>query len=321
VAFVSLEAGERLLVDRFLDDILRERSTVSADGFLQDAHVLAQELPKRIRMEAYRFKLAESAIALCIKNNPISPNLPPTPSQISGRRNTLDRQEILHVLYCSLIGEPFAWSSIQNGNLINDVIPICENADKPMSSGSTHLFDFHTEDAFHPWAGDYLGLLCLRNPSRTPTLIACIDDITLGGESMKLLFERRFVIGANVAHDVPVSARRIPVLFGSRSRPYLRINTNVDPQLADDQQALNAYRELVDQLREHSKEVVLEPGDCFVLDNLRAAHGRSSYKPEYAGADRWLKRIYITSDLRKSRRLRVTSESRLINSQLQVSYE
>jgi hypothetical protein len=226
----------------------------------------------------------------------------------------------LHALYCSLVGEPFAWSSIQNGNIINEVIPIAENADRPMSSGSTNLFDLHTEDAFHPLAGEYLGLFCLRNPAKTPTLIACIDDVTLSDASKRVLSEPRFVIGANVAHDLAASDHRVSVLFGATAHPYLRINTNVEPRLSHDPEALDADRELTNQLRTHAVAFALEPGDCFILDNLKAAHGRPPYRPEYSGSDRWIKRIYITMDLRKSRHLRTIPESRVIDSQAQLAY-
>ena len=117
------------------------------------------------------------------------------------------------------------------------------------------------------------------------------------------------------------SARRVPILFGSRTHPYLRINTNADPGLSHDLEAMAAYRGLVDQLRAHVVKVVLEPGDCFILDNLRTAHGRPAYRPEYSGSDRWLKRIYITVDLRKSRHLRTAPDSRGIDSQKQPAYD
>jgi hypothetical protein len=320
VESLSLDAQECLAIEHLLNEILQEHPTVSASAFLLYAQLVAHELPRRVRTEIYRFKLTECATALCIKNNRVSSDLGSTPTDIPCACESLNREEVLHLLYCSLVGEPFAWSSIQNGNLINEVIPIAENADKPMSSGSTNLFDLHTEDAFHPLAGDYLGLFCLRNPTKTPTFIASIDDVSLSETSKRVLSEPRFIISANVAHDVAASDRRVPILFGSTAHPYFRINTNVEPGLSGDREAMVAYRELTDQLRTHAVALALEPGDCFILDNLRAAHGRPPYQPEYSGSDRWLKRIYITMDLRKSRHLRTAPESRVINPQTQCAY-
>jgi hypothetical protein len=318
---LTLEPEESVLIEQLLSEVLKGHSSVSVTEFLVQAHVVAQELPRRIRTQLYRFKLTERAAALCIKNNYVSEDLPPTPTHIPATSENWNREEILHVLYCSLVGEPFAWSSIQNGNLMNEVIPIAEHADRPMSSGSSYLFDLHTEDAFHPLMGDYLGLFCLRNQQRTPTLIACIDDTRLSEASKCILFGPRFIVGANVAHDVPNADRRMPILFGAKTHPYLRINTNVDPDLSQDPDAMKAYQELIDQLRAHIVEIVLEPGDCFIMDNLRAAHGRPAYQPAFLGSDRWLKRLYVTADLRKSRHLRTAPEARIINSQGQSTYD
>jgi alpha-ketoglutarate-dependent taurine dioxygenase len=57
---------------------------------------------------------------------------------------------------------------------------------------------------------------------------------------------------------------------------------------------------------------VLEPGDFVFIDNYRAVHGRKPFKARYDGNDRWLKRINITRDLRKSRDARLSSTERLI---------
>jgi hypothetical protein len=282
--------------------------------------VVAQNLPKRVRESVYHFKLFESSTALCVQRSPISAAVGPTPDAIPNDKRWLTREEILHVLYSQLVGESFAWSSIQNGILINEVIPMEENAEKPMSSGSTHLFDLHTEDAFHPLRGEYLSLLCLRNPSRAATLISSINDVVLPEDVKSVLFEPRFIVGANVAHHVDGVRQRTPLLFGSRQSPYLCINANVDPELSSDPDALRSYEKLLEQLREHMVEVVLDPGDWFLLDNFKAVHGRVPYRPQYNGLDRWLKRIYITSDLRRSRHLRDSPEGRILKTYARSTY-
>jgi len=47
---------------------------------------------------------------------------------------------------------------------------------------------------------------------------------------------------------------------------------------------------------------VLLSGDLLVLDNRRAAHARTTFRPRYDGSDRWLLRIMTTSDGRQHRR-------------------
>jgi|GEM_PF-5288453 len=73
------------------------------------------------------------------------------------------REQALHAMFATQLGEPIAWTSQQSGNFFNDIIPIRENEDKAISSGSQNLFDLHTEDAaLFPHTPDYLGLMGLR---------------------------------------------------------------------------------------------------------------------------------------------------------------
>jgi alpha-ketoglutarate-dependent taurine dioxygenase len=60
------------------------------------------------------------------------------------------------------------------------------------------------------------------------------------------------------------------------------------------------------------QDFVLKPGDFVFIDNYRTVHGRRPFKARYNGYDRWLKRINITKDLRKSRDARLASTERHI---------
>jgi len=313
--YIELLAREARQIEKLLKEMCPEDSPVETDRFLREAHVLAHGLPKRIRRELYEFKLFESSPGICIRHNPVrSESIGPTPDHIPSREEKLyiTREEMLHVLYASLLGEVFAWSSIQNGNIINEVIPLRENEEKPMSSGSRYFFGFHTEDAFHQYSGDYFGLMCLRNPARTATVISTLGAADLDDETKRILSEPRFTVGANIAHSVAKVSDKVPILFGHKDSPYLRINLNADPEVENDGEAQAALEKLVMTLNKNACEVVLDRGDCFYLDNFRAVHGRAPYTPSYDGQDRWLKRLYITSYLRKSRDLRDSPESRII---------
>ncbi len=311
---LELEPSDIVQIDALLDAVFEGRRLVEIDSFLGEARLYAHELPRRVRQAVYGFQLLESHIALCIRNSPLRlAEIGPTPTAIPpyAISRALTRQEALHILYSSLLGEPFTWSSIQNGNIINEIIPIHADAGRPISSGSANRFDLHTEDAFHECAGDYLGLMCLRNPTATPTLIAPIPA-GLGEGALDILREPRFVIGANVAHEVDRKPKRMPILFGHPDAPYMRINLNVDPQLINDPPAQAAYDSFGQALQACAEPVVLHPGDCFYLDNYRAAHGRPPYAPAFEGGDRWLKRVYVTGYLRRSRAERGAPEARLI---------
>jgi hypothetical protein len=61
-----------------------------------------------------------------------------------------------------------------------------------------------------------------------------------------------------------------------------------------------AIDHLIRAIDETLTGVALMPGECLFIDNYKTVHGRDSFKARFDGTDRWLKRIDITRDLRKS---------------------
>jgi hypothetical protein len=49
------------------------------------------------------------------------------------------------------------------------------------------------------------------------------------------------------------------------------------------------------------------------VDNYRAVHGRRPFTARYDGTDRWLKRIGVSRDLRRSRDAGATGAARVIS--------
>ncbi len=313
--YIYLTEKEVKAILYLLDEIFDGQDRVATDNFFLMAHTFAQELPRRIRKIFYQMKLEESVVGLCIKNSPLDlKTIGKTPSCLPSKdeEQWLTRAEVLHILYASLLGEPFNWSTQQNGRILNEILPLKENVGKVISTGSDQLFDLHTEDAFHPYMADYLGFLCIRNPDRVPTVISQLKGNELDDKVKSILFEPRFLVKANVSHTVKQVETRSPVLFGHPDSPYLRINLNMRESLEHDHEAREAFNILVMALEKNATDLILEPGDYCYLDNFRVVHGRRPFNPNYDGNDRWLKRILITNDLRKSRALRHATSSRII---------
>jgi hypothetical protein len=256
----------------------------------------------------YRLRLRLCRYALDLKTIGKTPSCLPSKDE----EQWLTRAEVLHILYASLLGEPFNWSTQQNGRILNEILPLKENVGKVISTGSDQLFDLHTEDAFHPYMAGYLGFLCIRNPDRVPTVISQLKGNELDDTVKSILFEPRFLVKANASHTVKQVETRSPVLFGHPDSPYLRINLNMRESLEHDHEAREAFNILVMALEKNATDLILEPGDYCHLDNFRVVHGRRPFNPTYDGNDRWLKRILITNDLRKSRALRHATSSRII---------
>jgi hypothetical protein len=112
--------------------------------------------------------------------------------------------------------------------------------------------------------------------------------------------------------DMNENPPKTAVLFGDPRSPYLRIDPYFMNDFGDSETSRAALRRLVNAIDNNLSDVVLEPGDCIFIDNFRAVHGRKAFVASYNGKDRWLKRINISRDLRKSREARLRCESRII---------
>ncbi|MDR3084443.1 MAG: TauD/TfdA family dioxygenase, partial [Streptomyces sp.] len=136
-----------------------------------------------------------------------------------------------------------------------------------------------------------------------------------------VLFEQRFIIRPDESHfsknnsgtdaetfedieKMQSDPERVAVLFGLPGQPYVR----ADPYFMDvpegDDQAHSALKALCTAMDEAMSDLVLESGDFCFLDNFRVVHGRKPFTARHDGTDRWLKRINVTGDLRKSRAAR-----------------
>jgi Fe(II)/alpha-ketoglutarate-dependent arginine beta-hydroxylase len=334
---------EELAQARALVAELAQRYPSAEDPeFLNEADVLAHELPRRLRKELRNFRLFEPASAMLVVSGwkVDEQKIGPTPEHWKRHapENDTREEDMFLVLLASLLGEPIGWSTQQDGRVVHDLLPIKGHEHEQVGTGSEELITWHVEDAFHPYRGDYLGMMCLRNPDRVPTTFAPISKIQLTEEEMAVLSSPHFTIRPDNSHlpknaggevqrtpaeavlvekayrkieQMCESPERIPVLFGDPSAPYVRM----DPYFMDppeDPQAAATFVELQRRVDEALEDRALEPGDICFIDNFQAVHGRKPFKARYDGNDRWLKRINVVRDLRKSRDSRVSAASRVL---------
>ena len=322
---------------------MSKHSSAEDPQFLSEAWVYAHELPRRIRSFLNDFKQSEQAPGIClISGYPVDDKrLGKTPPHWKDRPafSLSLAEEMLLVLYGSLLGDVFGWATEQDGHIVHDVFPIKENEDKQISTSSAQTIWWHTEDAFHAFSGDYVGMFCLRNREQVPTTYACLDLVQLKPEQVNVLFEPRYLIHPDISHletngsrppqetaapDTPppvaertpeakVNPNKIAVFFGHPQSPYMRIDPYFMDHLEEDKEAQEAVDALIKSIDGVLASCVLQPGDCCFIDNCRTVHGRKAFKARYDGTDRWLKRICVTRDLRKSRSARNSNNSRLIH--------
>ncbi len=328
-------------VEILVDEVIAKSHSTAGNTFLQNVTLYAQELPRELRKFMIEMKYGEQAGAWVVAGFPVD-NLaiggtPPHWAQDAGCSATL-REETAFALFGTLLGDLFGWATQQNGAIIHNILPIRGHEHEQLGSGSADLLEWHTEEAFHPLRCDYLGLMCLRNHDGVPTTFASVDMVKLDDNVRQILFQPRYIILPDNSHfanygiakeeelnaDQSLSNAyhgiekmnsdpdKVPVLYGDRNAPYMAVDPYYMRVPTDDQEAQYALNKLYDAVNEQLQDIVLTQGDCGFIDNYRSVHGRKAFAARYDGTDRWLKRINITRDLRKSRASRADNTSHVI---------
>lgn len=340
---MTLSADEIATIQLLLDGICGEYGSIEDQQLIGMAPLYAHELPRRLRMFLERYRVEEPAAVSIVSGFPVSDDaIGSTPDhwKLVGEGSPSLRQEVFFLLCAVLLGDVFAWATQQDGRIMHDVLPIKAHRDEQLGTGSEMLLWWHTEDTFSPFKGDYVALMCLRNPDNVGTTICDADSIDWSSIDIDLLFEPHYPIRPDDSHLpkigvgdrrkgdrlterlVEESSRRIidqydnprkkPVLYGNRTRPYMSLDPYYmlpDQMEPEPRAAFDAFTKAIDAAL---TRVVLRPGDIAFIDNFRAVHGRESFMARYDGTDRWLKRLNISRNLRISRAARRSSTDRVV---------
>jgi enduracididine beta-hydroxylase len=336
-----LDSSASAGIDTLARTIAGKIATVQDDDFQNAAAVVAHELPRELRDVLVDFKLKEPSGALLLSGIHVDDDaIGPTPAHWYQPANQVSpalREEIIFSLFAQILGEPFGYATLHNSMLMHNIVPIKGHEQEQIASGSEQPLAWHTEEAFHPCRADYTALMCLRNPYEAPTTYADVADMDIDGADEVILRESLFRTKPSGSH----SAARNPyttclprdqqalsmrsfqrteelyadpplrsVLFGSQARPYLCVDP--DCMTPASPAAAGALQRLCDEINRKLQDIALAPGDILFIDNYRSIHGRRPFKARFDGTDRWLKRMNITRDLRRSRALRLSAASRII---------
>jgi hypothetical protein len=311
---LELTEEELGVIRPLVKEVASRHCSVEAADFLDNARTYAQELPRRLRAFLNAFGLTEPSGVCLISGYPVDDTkigkTPPHWRKKPDCSSTAE-EEIYLNLCGALLGDAMAWSHQRAGLICQDLVPIEGHENKMIASGSELELVWHTEDARYSYRADYIGLLCLRNPDAVPTTYALIDEVKLDPHLVEVLSEPDFLFRPDPSHPRDREGEKASVLFGDLRSPYIRF----DPYCMDrpeTEEARSAMDSLIRAIDENLTDVALLPGECLFIDNYKAVHGRSSFKARFDGTDRWLKRINIARDLRKSRAVRAASASRVV---------
>jgi L-asparagine oxygenase len=208
----------------------------------------------------------------------------------------------------SKLGEIIAYADEKAGSLVQDIVPMKESKNRQENSGTVYL-ELHTEDGFHPHKPDFITLICLR-PDHARVGITLVGSAIqvlpqLPEDCVATLRSPRFQLRTSSSFGGANSSLRagpLPVLSGAASAPELLADFHAMEPLDD------RARVSLDRLREamlsHLRGAVLDTGDLLVIDNRAAVHGRTPFTARFDGADRWLRRCFAVSDIRRSQSVR-----------------
>ncbi|MFE6226456.1 MULTISPECIES: guanitoxin biosynthesis L-enduracididine beta-hydroxylase GntD [unclassified Streptomyces] len=312
------EAAELEAVAEKLGDL---HGAPSLPEFYDRAAGAEDLLPARLRSFLADFRRSERSAAALVHGFPVDGDaLGATPGhwREAVRGETARAQELWLALCGLVLGDPFGWVTLQEGRIIQNILPIRGDEERQSGYGSEALLEFHTEDGFHPNRCDYLLLFGLRNPDRVPTIVASVRDVRLDDHDRTVLAENRFHIRPDTEHIRQLETHdpghpALPglramrdrpeptaVLSGDRLHPYLRIDRPFMDVRPGDTEAEGALDRLMAELQRVQQDVAVGPGSLLLVDNYRAVHGRRPFTARYDGTDRWLKKLTVSRNLRQN---------------------
>ncbi|HEU5381841.1 MAG TPA: TauD/TfdA family dioxygenase [Ktedonobacteraceae bacterium] len=305
---LELTNEERSLIEAALDGLPPINVCASEDDLITEVELRSRCIPDRLARRLINFrKNSNENGMLLIRNLPIDQDLPPTPEDggVSHEKRSHLSEYVLLAQMLHL-GEPIAYADEKNGALIQNICPVRGKEEAQENCGSAYL-EFHTEDAFHPHKPDFIGLLCLKSDHdhiaataaasirRALSLVPSKAQEILRQPLYRIRLSSSFMADATQ----PVFSECLSVLSGDMLEPDLSVDFYGMEAMTHSAQL--ALKTLEEALLKVAVECRLMKGDLMIVDNRVAAHARTAFHPRHDGQDRWLQRLFVVHDFRKSK--------------------
>jgi L-asparagine oxygenase len=296
-------ADKRQVIEMIAGNITAD-SLEDPHGFARQARLAAALLPADVRELLFDF-MVDGDGGLLLKGLEVG-SIPPTPADAVGAstRHTLMAKQ--SALLLSSIVHLVGYRPECRGELVQTLVPIRRHQRRQTSTGSAVNLESHTEQCHNMRTRpDFIALGCLRGDPNASTYLLSARELQrrLPAETARLLRDPVFstrVDGSFIDGGVADEVRGpIPVLSGSWDDPLLSYDEDLMSTTSVAHEA--ALAAVKDVWLAHRSEVVLRPGELFILDNSRAIHGRSAFTAQWDGGDRWLCRVQGLCNLAPSR--------------------
>jgi len=285
----------------------------NADAFCEQVASLSQRLPSELHKSLAAFAAHGSMTGFLlirgvhVDSVDMLPHTPPTNTFHVGMKTTLAK---VQAILASALGTMIAYEAEGHGKLFQDIVP-AESMNHLQTSLSSVELEIHTEQCFSKWRPDVLSLACIRGDQCAYTYVLPVGTIIEHMTSEELARLRQPLWKTRVDLSFKLNGEDFlegdvrgpfPILSGPTSDPQLLFDQ--DLMFGTTEEATCLIRKIVNIYYVYREMHRLEPGDVLFIDNTRAVHGRSSFRPKYDGYDRFLIRCFVVFDYEKSRSVR-----------------
>jgi alpha-ketoglutarate-dependent taurine dioxygenase len=153
-----------------------------------------------------------------------------------------------------------------------------------VASATDEAMDWHTDDYYSERPVDTLLLLCCQKAAGGHSLLSRVEDILslLGRDDRDVLRQPLFPTPFGVTSVLEGEGENTWVRYGLELEGIRRCEASIPAHASA---SLRRFKAAVDRA---AHMLLLEPGDCLIIDNHRALHGRT----EFNGA-RLLRRVRL----------------------------
>jgi L-asparagine oxygenase len=308
-AAVSMSAGMRCSAQGRGLQIERDHVEMGGIGH----RVLEERLPEELLGYLRSLRVGVKPPILVLRNCMDCGGLPPTPASGFADDVALAHVDAFLLGLYSIAGvAPMTYGFENDGRLARNVVPHPNHEAAETSWGSARDLSWHQDNNFQPFEFQfiigsavpamprYLAFMSIRNRQRVATEVLSSTAILrrLGACDIAVASSEAFSIA--VPESVRAGrdgARRAALIVERDGVFYTRFDmtAGIRPMDHDAARALAAIRVAVCAAESDALHVILEPGDCLLLDNYRAMHRRKSFSMMAPGQGRWLRRIYGVS--------------------------
>lgn len=204
---------------------------------------------------------------------------------------------------------PISYLRENKGLLFRHVVPTKKRANRVSSHGSTLTLDMHVSNPILPiipektnnvsGSPEILSFYGVRPDPNVFTEVVELDEVLdqLDQETINKLCEKKYYFRMPSSFNGDELKGPLAILGVKDGIYYNR--TDMDTVIPIDYEALvslNNFMEATKTVKNYNR-LQLPPGDMLIFKNQRTLHSRQKFMARYNGLDRWMVRLYGTTDM------------------------